>query len=147
MATHPSILAWRISRTEEPGGRSMGLKELDRTERLSTHTHVNYTSIRKWETKGLPVYIFYNLREWLFPHIFSTDFLGQKSVIIIILFVCLPLLVRIIFFIHLLATLISSLRTCLFTSIAHLFSQGFDFRLCYYFLKKYNFFSGFSLAF
>ena len=38
MATHFSILAWRIPRTEEPGGlQSWGHKELDTTERL-THT-------------------------------------------------------------------------------------------------------------
>ena len=33
MATHSSILTWRISWTEEPGGlHSMGRKELDMTE-------------------------------------------------------------------------------------------------------------------
>ena len=33
MATHSSILAWRIPWTEEPGGlQSMGRKELDMTE-------------------------------------------------------------------------------------------------------------------
>ena len=33
MATHSSILAWRIPWTEQPGGpQSMGLKELDTTE-------------------------------------------------------------------------------------------------------------------
>ena len=31
MATHPSILAWRVSRSEEPGGLP-GFKELDTTE-------------------------------------------------------------------------------------------------------------------
>ena len=32
-ATHSSILAWRISWTEEPGGlQSMGLQSIDRTE-------------------------------------------------------------------------------------------------------------------
>ena len=32
MATHPSILAWRIPWTEEPGGlQSMGSQELDTT--------------------------------------------------------------------------------------------------------------------
>ena len=37
MATHSSILAWRILWTEEPGGLSpWGLKESDMTERLST---------------------------------------------------------------------------------------------------------------
>ena len=38
MATHSSILAWRIPWTEEPGGlQFMWLKELDMTEQL-THT-------------------------------------------------------------------------------------------------------------
>ena len=33
MATHPSILAWRITWTEEPGGlQSRGHKESDMTE-------------------------------------------------------------------------------------------------------------------
>ena len=33
MATHPSILAWRIPLTEEPGRlQSMGRKESDMTE-------------------------------------------------------------------------------------------------------------------
>ena len=36
MATHSSILAWRIPWTEEPGGlQSMGRKESDTTERLT----------------------------------------------------------------------------------------------------------------
>ena len=36
MATHSSILAWRIPHTEEPGGpQSMGHKESDTTERLT----------------------------------------------------------------------------------------------------------------
>ena len=39
MATHFSILEWRIPWTEEPGGlQSMGHKESDTTERLTT-TH------------------------------------------------------------------------------------------------------------
>ena len=34
MATHSSILAWKIPWTEEPGGlQSMGSRELDTTER------------------------------------------------------------------------------------------------------------------
>ena len=39
MATHSSILAWRIPWTEEPGGlhSPWGHKEPDKTERLSTH--------------------------------------------------------------------------------------------------------------
>ena len=40
MATHPSILAWRIPWTEELGGlQSTGRKESDRTERLHFHFH------------------------------------------------------------------------------------------------------------
>ena len=42
-ATRSSILAWRISRTEEPGGlQSMGLKQPGTTERL---TRLHFTSL------------------------------------------------------------------------------------------------------
>ena len=38
MATHSSVLAWRIPGTEEPGGlQSMGSQELDTAERLNHH--------------------------------------------------------------------------------------------------------------
>ena len=41
MATHSSILAWRIPWTEEPGGlQSMGHKESDTPERLHFHFHL-----------------------------------------------------------------------------------------------------------
>ena len=40
MATHSSILAWRIPWTEEPGGlHSMGSQEFYMTERLTHSTH------------------------------------------------------------------------------------------------------------
>ena len=40
MATHSSVLAWRIPWTEVPGGlRSIGLQRADTTEQLSMHTH------------------------------------------------------------------------------------------------------------
>ena len=40
MATHSSVLAWRIPWTEEPGGlQSMGRKESDMPEQLSTAQH------------------------------------------------------------------------------------------------------------
>ena len=43
MATHSSILAWRIPWTEEPGGlQSKGLKESDTTEQLSTHCSIKF---------------------------------------------------------------------------------------------------------
>ena len=38
MATHSSILAWRTSWTEEPGGLQSIGSQRDRTEELSTHT-------------------------------------------------------------------------------------------------------------
>ena len=42
MATHSSILAWRLPWTEEPGGlQYMGLQESDMTEQLSAHTHIH----------------------------------------------------------------------------------------------------------
>ena len=41
MATHSSILAWRIPWTEEPGGlQSMGSQESDTTKLLSTAQHI-----------------------------------------------------------------------------------------------------------
>ena len=40
METHSSILAWKIPRTEEPGGlyNPWGHKELDTTERLNNNS-------------------------------------------------------------------------------------------------------------
>ena len=47
MATHSSILAWRITWTEEPGRlQSLGVtKESDVTERMSTHNTPNDRSL------------------------------------------------------------------------------------------------------
>ena len=46
MATHSSILAWRITWTEEPGRlySPLGRKDLERLKRLNTHTHPFYTN-------------------------------------------------------------------------------------------------------
>ena len=45
IATHSGILAWRIPRTEEPGGHSpRDRKESDMTERL-THTHMSIENL------------------------------------------------------------------------------------------------------
>ena len=43
MATCSSILAWRIPRTEDPGGlQSMGSQRIGQTEQLThTHTHTH----------------------------------------------------------------------------------------------------------
>ena len=55
MVTHPSILAWEIPWTEEPGGlQSTGLQELDTTWWLSHHHYhmngvaVNGTLLPRW---------------------------------------------------------------------------------------------------
>ena len=71
MANHSSILAWRISLTEEPGGlSSQGHKESDMTEATNTHTHTHTNTqsppsssnviqkLRKtssWDFPGCPV--------------------------------------------------------------------------------------------
>ena len=45
MATHSSILAWKIPWTEEPGGLwSMALQESDRTEQISTQQYAKVTN-------------------------------------------------------------------------------------------------------
>ena len=46
MATHSSILAWRIPWTEEPGGlQSMGLQSWTRLKQLSTQLEADDTSL------------------------------------------------------------------------------------------------------
>ena len=47
MATHSSILAWRIPWTEEPGGLQSSCKELDTTE-VSQHACTHICLIFKW---------------------------------------------------------------------------------------------------
>ena len=45
MATHSTILAWRIPWTEEPGGlQSMGSQSWTRLKRLSTHARTLWSS-------------------------------------------------------------------------------------------------------
>ena len=52
MATHSSILAWRISWTEEPDGlRSMGSQRVDTTEATQL-THMNFKS-DAWYKEGV----------------------------------------------------------------------------------------------
>ena len=52
MATHSSILAWRIPWTEEPGGlHPWGLEELDTTEQLM-HTHTKKKKKKEREERN-----------------------------------------------------------------------------------------------
>ena len=49
MATHSSILAWKIVWTEEPGRlQSMGHKELDTTQQLTLCCFGSMTKIKKY---------------------------------------------------------------------------------------------------
>ena len=54
MATHSSILAWRIPWTEEPGGlQSMGSQESDMTKLIThTHTHTHMCVCDKKDVHG-----------------------------------------------------------------------------------------------
>ena len=60
MATHSSILAWRISWTEEPGRlQSIGSQSRSRLKRLSMHMHTLlnfYYSIRHIGTVVMPIF-------------------------------------------------------------------------------------------
>ena len=50
MATHSSILAWRILWTEEPGRlQSMGSQRVDTTERLHLLTHLSRLNNKETE--------------------------------------------------------------------------------------------------
>ena len=71
MATHSSILAWKISWTEEPGGlQSMGSQRVSMTERLTLTYLLCYlkygpsvNSLGIWEPGGLVE--MHNLRPYL----------------------------------------------------------------------------------
>ena len=46
MATHSSILGWKIPGTEEPGGlQSMGLQRVRHNWRDLAHTHIAYLNV------------------------------------------------------------------------------------------------------
>ena len=70
MATHSSILAWRIPWTEEPGGYSpRGLKQSDTTERLHSLTHSLYipfpTRCSVWVIIAIETHLNEHLSWWL----------------------------------------------------------------------------------
>ena len=60
MATHPSILAWRIPWMKEPGGlQSMRSQESGMTERLHHHHHPSFIQF----FKGAQAYLLPQVRE------------------------------------------------------------------------------------
>ena len=64
MATHPSILAWKIPRIEEPGGlQSMGLRRV----RHNLVTNNN---------NKLPICFFYLFQLWILSVLFQPNTLG-----------------------------------------------------------------------
>ena len=48
MATHSSILAWRIPRSEDPGYSPWGCKESDMTEQLRPSFYQDLTRAVSW---------------------------------------------------------------------------------------------------
>ena len=77
MATHSSILAWRIPWTEEPGGlHSWGRKESDTTEQLSTaqHSICVYTFVHVCINKCTCMYtcLWTNMTLYTYTHRFFT---------------------------------------------------------------------------
>ena len=64
MATHSSIVAWKIPWTEEPGGlhSSWGHKESDATERTRTQLHTRHSAmgfeqVIQYKLRNSPVYV------------------------------------------------------------------------------------------
>ena len=70
MATHSSILAWKIPWTEEPDRlQSMGSQESDTTQRLNHHHHHYYNTIQSSFTAlkplwVLPIYLHLPFNTW-----------------------------------------------------------------------------------
>ena len=60
MAMHSSLLAWRISGTEEPNGLQSKESEADTTYGLSTHTCRGYYSIEEGRKLRLVGVIFHS---------------------------------------------------------------------------------------
>ena len=79
MATHSSILAWKIPWTEEPGGlQSMGCKKSNMTEPLITHTvvpHLYFFSLTNYTSTSF----FYLAIKTAFALFLSHLFWGQRS--------------------------------------------------------------------
>ena len=83
MATHASILAWRIPWTEETGGlQSMGLQESNTTSRLNHHHHgvmecsnfiLLHVVVQFFQHHFLKLLSFLHCISWLLWHRFRSD--------------------------------------------------------------------------
>ena len=79
MATHFSILAWKIPWTEEPGRvQSMGLQESDMTQRLN-HQYSSPCWPDNWHgsTHGIWVRLFFTLYIWSCASVFPLHLLNK----------------------------------------------------------------------
>ena len=74
MATHSSILAWKIAWTEEPGGlQSMGsqrVKHVGVTEHTHIHVHTYVNATNTEECSDLALSAFYSVF-WLFSSMYT----------------------------------------------------------------------------
>ena len=122
MATHFSILAWRIPWTEEPGGlQSMGSQRVRYDWLTNTHTVLHSGCINlysQWQCR-------IHFSPYLSQHLLFVDFLmfilTSIKWYLIVIFVCITSKISEIeyFFMCLLAICMSSLDTCLFSSSVH----------------------------
>ena len=85
----PSILAWKIPRTEEPGGlQSRGCKESATTELLSMHACRCHSRRHRQLLFALPIIIHFVSRASSFGYVDSSPNLGYWSLIFVSLLVC-----------------------------------------------------------
>ena len=81
MATHSSILAWRLPWTEKPGRlQSMGLQELDMTKRPSIHTAQYWSELSFPSPGDLPDPGIEHTFPALACRFFSTEPLGKPMI-------------------------------------------------------------------
>ena len=82
MATHSSILAWRIPWTEEPGGlQSMGLQELDTTWHLNHHHVTRSDLFATGSLYRLTISSHFPHPLWFLPEYFEVFFILKNMVI------------------------------------------------------------------
>ena len=84
LATHSSVLAWKIPRTEEPGGlQSMGSQKLDKTEQLTLSLLHIHTRICTY------VYIYTHTHRYLVHYNFLGNIVGPCCLSILYIVVCI----------------------------------------------------------
>ena len=86
-ATHSSVFAWRIPRTEEPGRLPVqGVTESDMTEWLSLHFNPYYLHTPKIPWTLEPIQVAESLADWFFFLMYEqkwTDMLGRTKMLML----------------------------------------------------------------